>query len=113
MLVLASCKIQLVNACSLPYKDNATQRFLLEMVGDSKMMGRIRGTIHLVRKGDVSLLVPVSRLSAAGPNSSHSRTLATETVSILLSVMCFHIKSGTGTHVITKIAPRTKKVDSS
>ena len=35
----------------------------------------------LVRKGNESFSVPpVSRLSAAGPNSSHSRTLATETV---------------------------------
>ena len=80
-LVLASCKIESVNECSLPYRDSAALRFLFDMAGVSMMMGRMIGTIHLVRKGDDTFSVPpVSRSNAPGRMSSLSRTLATLTV---------------------------------
>ena len=74
------------------------------------MMGRIRGIIHFVWKGDVSFSVPVLRLSAAaGPNSSHSQKLATETVLPFCSVWCAFTKNLEPVHMYSWRSLRPQK----
>ena len=78
-LVLASCDIESINEVSKPYANSACLRFLFEMEGVSTMIGRINGTIHLVRKTSASFSgLVLTSMTADAPKSSHLQTLAME-----------------------------------